>query len=169
MSPTLWCVVFLLSLQQCLPGNVACGLPLLDQVGSFERIIAEHKLYTLLKNWGWSSTQIVGLDMVIYGTCCVFLEDEAWKTSNHIPRKFNSLTVETPKGKDPFPSINESTLQARGALDPRRMSRFQQLLPPKNACDIATCNGMDGGRWRVIELFVCFFNLIPVHLTRMQV
>lgn len=149
----LWCVVSLLSLEQCLPGNVACGLHLLDQVGSLNTNYTSEKLGMVIN----PNT------MALYGIC-VFLFLFFWKMKHEKHEKHpRSLTVVAPfprdwgapKGKDPLPSINPA---GHRSLGPRRMSRFQQLLPPKNACDIATgWNGMDGGWWCRCNCIVCFF------------
>ena len=60
-----------LSLEQCLPGNVACGLHLLDQVGSLNTNYTSEKLGMVIN----PNT------MALYGTgvffVFVFLEDEA--------------------------------------------------------------------------------------------
>lgn len=124
----LWCVVSLLSLEQCLPGNVACGLHLLDQVGSLNTNYTPEKLGMVIN----PNT------MALHGTCAffvfVFLEDEAWKTLKKTPEKFNSCSsiskgLGNPKRNGSLFQV--STLQAIGALDPAECHAFNRCFHPR--------------------------------------
>ena len=98
----------------------------------------------------------------IWHMCFLFLFFLKMKHEKH-EKHPRSLTVVAPfprhwgapKERIPLPSINPA---GHRSLGPRRMSRFQQLLPPKDACDIATrWNGMDGGWWCRCNWIVWFF------------